>query len=116
MRYTPSAVVTSVKVPPREVLFASTVTPGSTAPDASLMVPSILPVCSCATAPNAVNRTRAMIEANPKNLDRVRTISLLSLWNRKTWTLGYRNDVPRSLLDFDRTVTSVTFCCNFWHR
>ncbi|HYK00972.1 MAG TPA: hypothetical protein VE974_04395 [Thermoanaerobaculia bacterium] len=72
-----------MNVPPRVELFASTVTPGSTAPDASLTVPSIDAVCSCATALKAINRSTPTIEAKREKLERKRTISSPFAWTGK---------------------------------
>ena len=50
-RYAPVASLTAVAATaPVARLLASTVTPGSTAPDVSFTMPTIEPVCSCASA------------------------------------------------------------------
>jgi hypothetical protein len=46
-RYTPLSFVTTVRAAPVSVLVMSTVTPGNTPPDASTIVPSIVPLIAC---------------------------------------------------------------------
>src|SRR5690242_18336367 len=58
-RNEPSASVTAVLTPTNDGLLASTVTPGKTAPDESLTVPCIEPVCSCAHRGTALNKAAA---------------------------------------------------------
>ena len=58
------ASVTALATPTRAGLRASTVTPGSTAPDVSLTTPSIDPRVSCATAPAGQRQQHEREHAN----------------------------------------------------
>src|SRR5881392_1620661 len=66
-RYSPRVSVTAVLTPTTRGLRASTVTPGSTAPDASFTTPWIDPPCSCAVAgADDAIRSEHMSAARPR--------------------------------------------------
>src|SRR5579863_7502354 len=56
--YKPSAFVTAVRATPVALLVMVMFASGTTAPDASVMVPEIIPVGSCAGAENVAHNSR----------------------------------------------------------